>query len=81
MTAVQDVALLLVALVGTLVVLSRQPARQAVMVSLYGLVLSVLFFAVAAPDVALSSLVVGAVALPLMILLTLAKVRRSEECV
>ncbi|HEV7465910.1 MAG TPA: hydrogenase subunit MbhD domain-containing protein [Candidatus Dormibacteraeota bacterium] len=79
MTAVQDVALILVALVGTLVVLSRQPARQAVMVSLYGLVLSVLFFAVAAPDVALSSLVVGAVALPLMILLTLAKVRRSEE--
>ncbi|MDB5066160.1 MAG: hypothetical protein JWM18_2594 [Chloroflexi bacterium] len=79
MTAVQDVALVLVALVGTLVVLSRQPARQAVMVSLYGLVLSVLFFAVAAPDVALSSLVVGAVALPLMILLTLAKVRRSEE--
>jgi uncharacterized MnhB-related membrane protein len=76
---VQDVALVLVALVGTLVVLSRQPARQAVMVSLYGLVLSVLFFAVAAPDVALSSLVVGAVALPLMILLTLAKVRRSEE--
>jgi energy-converting hydrogenase B subunit D len=79
MTPVQDVALVLVALVGTLVVLSRQPARQAVMVSLYGLVLSVLFFAVAAPDVALSSLVVGAVALPLMILLTLAKVRRSEE--
>ena len=79
MTAVQDVALVLVALVGTLVVLSRQPARQAVMVSLYGLVLSVLFFAVAAPDVALSSLVVGAVALPLMILLSLAKVRRSEE--
>jgi energy-converting hydrogenase B subunit D len=79
MTVVQDVALVLVALVGTLVVLSRQPARQAVMVSLYGLVLSVLFFAVAAPDVALSSLVVGAVALPLMILLTLAKVRRSEE--
>jgi uncharacterized MnhB-related membrane protein len=79
MTAVQDLALILVAVVGTLVVLSRQPARQAVMVSLYGLVLSVLFFAVAAPDVALSSLVVGAVALPLMILLTLAKVRRSEE--
>ncbi len=79
MTAVQDVALVLVAVVGTLVVLTRQPARQAVMVSLYGLVLSVLFFTVAAPDVALSSLVVGAVALPLMILLTLAKVRRSEE--
>ena len=79
MTPLQDVALVVVAVAGTLVVLSRQPARQAVMVSIYGLVLAALFFTLSAPDVALSALVVGAVALPLMILLTLAKVRRPEE--
>jgi uncharacterized MnhB-related membrane protein len=79
MTPVQDAALILVAVVGTLVVLCRRPERQALMLAVYGLVLSVLFFAVSAPDVALSSLVVGAVVLPLIILLTLAKVRRSQE--
>ena len=79
MTPLQDVALVLVAVGGTLVVLSQEPGRQAVMVSVYGLLLAVLFFTLAAPDVALSALVVGAVALPLMILLTLAKVRREEE--
>jgi uncharacterized MnhB-related membrane protein len=44
-------------------------------VSLFGILLGILFFAVQAPDVALSEIVVGAVALPLMILLALAKVR------
>lgn len=79
MSALQDIALVLVAITGTLVVLSRSPSRQVVMLSFYGLLLSVLFFVVSAPDVALSALVVGAVVLPLMILLTLAKVRRTEE--
>ncbi|MFL5866291.1 MAG: Na(+)/H(+) antiporter subunit B [Thermoleophilaceae bacterium] len=71
--------LLLVAICGTCVVLARDPLRQAIMASLYGLVLGVLFFAFAAPDVALSQTVVGAVALPLMILLALARVRWEEE--
>jgi len=48
-------------------------------VSFYGLVLALLFFLHQAPDVALSQIVVGAVALPLMILLALAKVRRTEQ--
>jgi uncharacterized MnhB-related membrane protein len=78
MSALQDAALLLTALAGTLVVLIRQPARQAVMISAYGLVLSVLFFSVQAPDVALSAIAVGAVALPMMVLLTLAKVREDR---
>jgi uncharacterized MnhB-related membrane protein len=46
--------------------------------SMYGLVLGVLFFAFKAPDVALSQTVVGAVALPLMVLLALAKVRAAD---
>lgn len=78
MGAVQIAALLLTGLAGTLVVLIRDPARQAVMVSAYGLVLAVLFFSVQAPDVALSAIAVGAVALPMMILLTLAKVRQHR---
>jgi len=64
---------------GTCVVLARDPLRQALMASLYGLVLGILFFVFQAPDVALSQTVVGAVALPLMILLALAKVRFDEE--
>lgn len=76
MSAIQIAALLLTAVAGTAVVLIRQPARQAIMLSAYGLILAVLFFSVQAPDVALSAIVVGAVALPMMILLTLAKVRQ-----
>jgi energy-converting hydrogenase B subunit D len=69
------VALVLVALVGSLVVVIQDPLRQALTVSLFGILLGILFFSVQAPDVALSEVVVGAVALPLMILLALAKVR------
>jgi uncharacterized MnhB-related membrane protein len=43
--------------------------------SFYGLVLGIMFLVYQAPDVALSQITVGAVALPLMILLALAKVR------
>ncbi len=49
------------------------------MLSIYGVLLAVLFFAVQAPDVALSQLTVGAVVLPLILLIVLAKVRRREE--
>jgi len=73
------VVLVLVAICGTCVVLARDPLRQALMASLYGLVLGILFFVFQAPDVALSQTVVGAVALPLMILLALARVRWEEE--
>ena len=75
MTAFVALALVLVAVVGTLVVVIQDPLRQALTVSLFGILLGILFFAVQAPDVALSEIVVGAVALPLMILLALAKIR------
>ena len=64
---------------ATSVVLARDPLRQAMVASIYGLVLGILFFLFQAPDVALSQTVVGAVALPMMILLALAKVRGGEE--
>ncbi len=68
-------ALVLVGVVGSLVVVIQDPLRQALTVSLFGILLGIVFFAVQAPDVALSEIVVGAVALPLMILLALAKLR------
>jgi uncharacterized MnhB-related membrane protein len=41
--------------------------------------MTLMFFIFQAPDVALSQIVIGAVALPLMILLALTKIRRHEE--
>jgi energy-converting hydrogenase B subunit D len=78
-TAVQAVALIAVALGGTAVVLARDPARQALVSSVFGISLAVLFLAFQAPDVALSQVVVGAVALPAMIMLALRKIIRREE--
>src|SRR4029453_15765103 len=69
---------LLVAAAGTAVVLTRDPLNQAIVASFYGLVLGIMFLVYQAPDVALSQITVGAVALPLMILLALAKVRALE---
>lgn len=78
MSVLQGVLLVLVAAGGTAVVLVRDPLRQAIVASVFGLLLALLFFAFQAPDVALSQIVVGSVALPLMIILTLAKLARSR---
>jgi uncharacterized MnhB-related membrane protein len=67
-------ALGLVAVAGTAVVLTRQPARQAVTVSVFGLALAILFVTVQAPDVALAQLAVGTAVVPLIIMLTIQKV-------
>jgi uncharacterized MnhB-related membrane protein len=74
-TVLQSAILVLVAAGGTCVVATRDPLRQAMAASLFGILLAILFFVLQAPDVALSEVVVGAVALPLMILLSLAKIR------
>jgi energy-converting hydrogenase B subunit D len=74
--AVQFAALLVVAVGAWATVMARDPVRQAIVVSLYGLALGLLFFAFQAPDVALSNIVIGAVALPTMIMLAIAKTRR-----
>ena len=79
MTAVQAVLLVLVAVAGTLVALTREPLRQAILVGVFGLILALLFFALQAPDVALSQLVVGGVALPAMVLLALSEVRTRQR--
>lgn len=78
-TVLQALILLLVALGGTGVVLTREPLAQAISVSFFGLLLSLAFLVFQAPDVSLSAIVVGALALPLMVLLALAKVRGGAE--
>ena len=79
MDALQITLLVLVAAGATAVVLIRAGVRQVLMLSVYGVLLAVLFLAFQAPDVTLSELVVGAVALPIILLLTLAKVRKREQ--
>ena len=69
------VSLGLIAIGAPAVVAARDPVRQAVVASLYGLCLGILFFSFQAPDVALSNIVIGAVALPTMIMLAIAKTR------
>ncbi|GGX87788.1 Na(+)/H(+) antiporter subunit B [Streptomyces hiroshimensis] len=71
------VVLLLVAAAATGAVLQRDPARQAVVLSALGLTLAVLFTVLQAPDVGLAQLAVGSAVTPLMILLTVRKVRRK----
>lgn len=79
MTVLQLVALGVVAITGTATVLVRTPLRQLIVAGFFGLALAILFLVFGAPDVALSELTVGSVALPVMVLLTLAKLEREEE--
>lgn len=79
MTVLQIVALAAVAAGGTATVLVREPVRQALVSGVFGVALAVLFFTFQAPDVALSEIVVATVAVPLMVLLALAKMREEEE--
>lgn len=67
--------LLLVMLSGALVALTRRPARQVLMISAHGLLLSVLFLVLEAPDVAYSEIAVGTALVPVMFLTVLAGTR------
>jgi energy-converting hydrogenase B subunit D len=79
MIVLQATILVLVGLAGAAVVLTRKPLEQAIVVSFYGILLGLMFFIFQAPDVALSQITVGAVALPLMILLALTKIRKVRR--
>lgn len=75
----QAVALSLTAIVGTIVVLTRDPLRQALVLGIHGMTLIVAFFALQAPTVALSAIVVSTLGLPPMVLLALRKIREFER--
>ncbi|MFF1697784.1 Na(+)/H(+) antiporter subunit B [Streptomyces sp. NPDC058257] len=71
-----SLCLVLVAVSATAAVAVREPVRQALVLAVLGLALAALFTVLQAPDVALSQLAVGSVLTPLMILLSVRKVRR-----
>lgn len=69
----QIVLLALIALAACAVVFTRTPKRQVFVAGVYGLLLGILFYALHSPDVALSEISVGTIALPVLVLATLAK--------
>ena len=79
LAVIQILVLAFLAAASTVVVITREPRAQAMVVSFYGLLLAILFFVFQAPDVSLSQIVIGAVALPLMILLALTKIKKQEN--
>lgn len=79
MTALEIVAFTAVMVLGVLVVLCREPVRQSLVNAVFGLTLVVLFMVLQAPDVALSEIVVGAVAFPLVLLTTIARTREKQR--
>jgi len=79
MIVMQVVILLFVAIAGTAVVFTRNPLNQVIGLTFYGLVMTLMFFIFQAPDVAFSQIVIGAVVIPLMVLLTLAKLKVKKQ--
>lgn len=74
-----DILLVLLALTGTGVALTRQPVRQVVALGANGLVLTLLFMALQAPDVAFAQIVVGTAAVPMLFLAVLASMRMDRR--
>jgi uncharacterized MnhB-related membrane protein len=67
--------LILMAVAGFAVVRTREVSSQVVALSFYGTVTAFVFFYFQAPDVALSQMAVGSVALPLMVMLAISRMR------
>ena len=77
MIPLQSAIIALVALFALAVVLTHDLVRLAMLSSVYALTLVVLFLVFQAPDVALSELVVGTIAYPVVLLVAIL-VDRSE---
>ena len=75
----QVVALALVGAGGAAVVFTPEALRQVIVMGVYGICLTFLFFTFQAPDVALSELVISGIGLPLIVLAALRKIRTQEE--
>ena len=75
----QLTALVLVALGAPVIAFTRDPLRQIVIAGLYSWALAILFVVFAAPDVALSMIVVGAVGYPLVVLVAVARTRKGRD--
>ena len=79
MIPLQAVVLALVLVVGTTVVLVRDPLRQVMVNGVYGLALVLLFLVFQAPDVAISVLVIATVAYPLIFLAAINRIRGTRK--
>jgi energy-converting hydrogenase B subunit D len=79
MTPIIAIAVVLAAVSGTFVVFTNEPRKQAISLAMFGLLLTVLFLALQAPDVALSELGINALIVPLLILLTAAKTQGPRD--
>jgi uncharacterized MnhB-related membrane protein len=79
MVPLQLVAMVFVALGALAVVLARDVVRQAIVFSFYGFALVLLFVVYQAPDVALSALVVGGIAYPLVLVSAIARVKGRQK--
>lgn len=79
MSTLQVTVLVLVAAGAVAVVRTTDRTKLVLMLSAYGVLLAILFFVFQAPDVTLSELTVGAIALPIVLLLAISKIRKREE--
>ena len=79
MIPLQMAAIAVTALGALVVVVVRDVIRQAILVSFYGLGLTALFVVYQAPDVALSELIVGTIAYPLVLVAAIARVRGKKH--
>lgn len=73
MSLLELILFVMVAFMGGAVVFSKRPVNQIFVYSAFGVSLALLFFALHAPDVALSELAVGTLGLPMLVLVVLMK--------
>jgi energy-converting hydrogenase B subunit D len=71
--------LALIAVSALAIVRTDDVTNQVIALSFYGLLFALMFFVFQAPDVALSQVTVGAIALPLMVMLAITRMKHREE--
>jgi uncharacterized MnhB-related membrane protein len=71
--------LLIVGIAGFAVVRTRDVTSQVISLGFYGTLMALVFFFFQAPDVALSQITVGMVALPLMVMLAISRMKFRER--
>jgi energy-converting hydrogenase B subunit D len=76
-TVLQVAALAAVVVSSTAVIIAPDPLKQTLLLGIFGMSLTMLFFVFQAPDVALSEIVVSTLGLPVMVLLAIRKVRQQ----
>ena len=79
MIAILGVGLLaLIAISALAIVRTENVTSQVIALSFYGLLLALMFFLFRAPDVALAQITVEAIALPLMVMLAITRMKDRE---